>query len=177
MKSYYCFIPTSGVLRAQSKVFKVSVGISSRDQIKRQLVDLYSCDCGLFWRIWDDTTEFEIKCRMSQSPDARFLVGRGLKIVNVSVSKLYDAIISNTLDCLENPPHVNLNYFRLNATLSPRFFLDNVSKKKVSLRAYSPRKNLSLRPSKEDHIAAIGFGCLVILYWIGSLLEVWERSM
>lgn len=176
MKTNYCFIPIVGQLTAESKIFRVSVGISQRDQIKRQLIDCYSCDCGLFWRVWDDTTEFEIKCRMSQSPDSRFLVGRGLIVINVSVSQMYDAIINNTLDSLSNPPRVNLNYFRLNSTLSPRFFFLNQGGKKVLPRAYSTRKNLSPRPSSEDNIAALCFGLLVFLYWIGCLLEIWESK-
>lgn len=177
MKTYYCFIPKSGMLDAQSKVFKVAVGISQRDQVKRQLLDLYACDCDLFFRVWDDTTEFELKCRMSQSPDSRFLVGRGLKIVNVSISKLYQAIIDDTLDMLDNPANVNHNYFIMNAKLSSRFFFLNKSKNKVIPRAYSTRKNLSIRPSSEDHIAAIGFGLVCLLYWLGSLLELWESSL
>lgn len=177
MKTNYCFIPYVGQLSAESKIYRVSVGISQRDQVKRQLIDCYACDCNLFWRIWDDTTDFEIKCRMSQSPDARFLVGRGLIVVNVSVSQLYDAIINNTLDSLSNPPRVNLNFFRLNATLSPRFFFLNQGNKKVLPRAYSTRKNLSQRPSSEDHIAALCFGILVLLYWLAACVESLERAI
>ena len=165
MKTYYCFIPTNGMLDAQSKVFKVAVGISNRDQVKRQLVDLYASDCNLFFRVWDDTTEFELKCRMSQSPDASFLFGRGLKVIHVSVSML------------DNPAYVNQNYFKLNAMLSPHFFFVNNPNKKVILRAYSKRKNLSVRPTREDHIAAIGFALIFLLYWLGSLLELWEASL
>lgn len=176
MKTNYCFIPIVGQLTAESKIFRVSVGISQRDQIKRQLIDCYSCDCGLFWRVWDDTTEFEIKCRMNQSPDSKFLVGRGLIVINVSVSQMYDAIINNSLDSLSNPPRVNLNYFRLNATLSPRFFFINQGRKKVLPRAYSTSKNLSPRPSSEDHIAALCFGLLVLLYWLAAYVESLERS-
>lgn len=177
MKTNYCFIPCVGQLSADSKIYRVSVGISQRDQIKRQLIDCYSCDCGLFWRVWDDTTEFEIRCRMSQSPDVKSLVGRGLCVVNVSVSKMYDAIINNTIDSLSNPPHVNLNFFRLNSTLSPHFFFNNKSNKKVTLRAYSTRKNLSSRPSSEDNIAALCFGLLVLLYCLAACVESLERSI
>ena len=177
MKTNYCFIPYCGKLDARSKIFRVSVGISERDQIKRQLVDLYACDCGYFWRVWDDTTEFEIKCRMSQSPDSRFLLGRGLQVVNVSVSKLYQTIIDGTFMMLENPAYVNQNYFRLNAKLSPHFFFFNSNKEKKTSRAYSTRKNLSVRPSREDHIAAVGFALIAGLYWLASILEVWENTL
>lgn len=177
MKTYYCFIPTNGMLDAQSKVFKVAVGISNRDQVKRQLVDLYACDCNLFFRVWDDTTEFELKCRMSQSPDASFLFGRGLKVIHVSIYQLYQAIIDGSVSMLDNPAYVNQNYFKLNAMLSPHFFFVNNPNKKVIPRAYSKRKNLSVRPTRDDHIAAIGFALIFLLYWLGSLLELWEASL
>lgn len=177
MKKNYCFIPIVGKLTAESKIFRVSVGISDRDQTKRQLLDLYACDCGFFWRVWDDTTEFEIKCRMSQSPDAKFLFSRGLKVVNVNVAKMYQSVIDGTVDTLDNPPFFYTNFFKLQCSLSPAFFFTNKSKKKVTPRAYSTRKNLSSRPSSDDHIAAVGFALLVCLYWLGSLLEVWECSL
>lgn len=177
MKTYYCFIPTTGKLDAQSKVFKVAVGISNRDQVKRQLVDLYACDCNLFFRVWDDTTEFELKCRMSQSPDASFLFGRGLKVIHVSICQLYKAIIDGSVSMLDNPAYVNQNYFKLNAMLSPHFFFVNNPNNKVIPRAYSKRKNLSVRPSTDDICAAIGFLVIVFLYCLGCFICQWENYL
>lgn len=177
MKSYYCFIPYTGKLDAQSKIFRVSVGISEREQVKRQLIDLFACDCGYYWRIWDDTTDYEIKCRIAIKPADRDFISMGFTIVGVSVSVLYQAIVDGTFMSLDNPDYVNRNIFKLNATLSTRFFFQHNNQKKTTSRAYSKCKNLSDRCCSEGMSSAIKISFIVFLYWLGSLLEIWERTM
>lgn len=177
MKTYYCFIPYTGKLDAQSKIFRVSVGISEREQIKRQLVDLFACDCGFYWRVWDDTTDYEIKCRTAIKPADKAFMSAGFTLVGVTVSVLYRAIIDGTYMSLDNPDYVNRNIFRLNATLSSRFFFQHNQYKKTISRAYSKCKNLSDRYCSESKRVVIKISLIVLLYWIGSLFEVWERTM
>lgn len=177
MKSYYCFVPQVGKLTPESKVFKVAVGISERDQVKLKLVSLYAADTNLFFRIWDSTTDFELDCRFDPMVEGRFLIGRGFKIVSVSISKLYDAIINGYVDSLDFSPNETRNYFRMSSTLSSRFFFKNQASQNKKNVPTHPRKNLSDEQLSDGLRASIGFALLIVLYWIGCLVRAWENSM
>ena len=177
MVHYYCFIPVTGLLSPNQKIFKVSVGGSKRDEEKARLVELYAKDANLYFHLWTDDAENEITSRMMLSPDASFSVGRGLKVVYCSISSLLKSIIDDTLFSLDDAPHVFNNYFKLNCLLSPKFYFQNTMKKIKKSVPPSTRKNLRVRPSTDDICAAISFGAILILYWLACLLRQWENSI
>lgn len=176
MKSYYCFVPSEGKLTPESKVFKVAVGVSERDQIKLRLVSLYAVDADLFFRIWDSSTDFELDCMTDDRFRDLLLVGRGFKVVVVSISQLYRAIVDGSVDSLDNPPHVAKNFFLMSSTLSPRFYFKNKISKLKRGCAPLTRKNLSGGDVPSVLNALIGFIILVILYWVGALVEAIEKG-
>lgn len=177
MKSYYCYVPKKGLLSPSDKVFKVSVGISEREQVKKTLVDCFACDCDLFFRIWDSTTDYELSMRVDPAFRTKFSVGLGFRVVHVSVSKLYDAIINGYVDTLEDAPNVAKNFFLLHSKLSPNFFFSNSSNpRKKSVPPFS-RKNLSDGDVSEGLKASVGFVILFFLYWLGCLVRQLENAM
>lgn len=177
MKRYYCLIPTTGKITAAVKVFRVSVGATAKDGAQV----LFSADWakrqGFYFHVWDDQANKEVNSRLIQRQSNSFSLGRGCKVVYVSISTLSQAIVAGTVHALEDDPKVTRNYFRMASTLCPSFFFQNVGAKIASSLPPFPRKNLSVRPSTDDYCAAIGFAALLFLYWLGCLLLQWEKAV
>lgn len=177
MKRYYCLIPTTGKITAATKVFRVSVGATAKDGAQV----LFSADWarrqGFYFHVWDDLANKEIDSRIIQRQSDSFLLGRGCKVVYVSISTLYQAIVAGTVHTLDDDPKVTRNYFKLASTLSPSFFFQNVGAKMAKSLPPFPRKNLRFGPSTDDYCAAIGFAALLFLYWLGCLLIQWEKAV
>lgn len=175
MVHYYCFIENPCNLQAGSRVFKVEVGDTHRDQVKRVLVDCYSTDTNAFFRLWDADTDFFLSHAVTTKPVDLLAQNFGLSVVLTDIQTLYRNIVSGTLDSLSNPPRVAHNAFRMMSILSPSFFLKNFSARRAPHVPPVPRKNLSVRPTREDSIAAIGFALMALLYWLGSLVGCLEK--
>lgn len=175
MVHYYCFIEDSCNLQAGSRVFKVKVGDSQRDQVKRVLVDCYATDTNAFFRLWDADTDYFLANQLHTKPRDHAGMSSGLYVIVTDIRTLYRNIVSGTLNTISNPTLVARNAFRMMSILSPSFFLENLSARRATHVPPVARKNLSVRPSREDHIAAIGFALMALLYWLGSLVGCWER--
>lgn len=177
MKRYYCFVPTTGKITAATKIFRVAVGSSTKDSVRVLMTEDYAKRHGLYFHLWNDDANREIDSRLIQRPTDSFSVGRGCRVVYVSIESLCQAIVAGRLYALDDDPVYARNYFRMASTLCPSFFFQNACKKiKKSLPPF-PRKNLSVRPSTDDYCAAIGFAALIVLYWLGCLLLQWEKAV
>ena len=175
MVHYYCFIEDASCIQPDTKIFKVKIGKSDRDQIKRQLLDCYACDTGAFFRVWDADTDFFLSHGTTTKPADLHTQNFGLSVVVVDIHTLYRNIINGTLSSLVNPPHVTRNAFRMMSILSPSFFVKNRPQGKKPSVPPVKRQNLSVRPTREDTIAAVGFALMAILYWLGSLVGCLEK--
>lgn len=177
MVHFYCFIEDPCNLQAGSRVFKVKVGDSQRDQIKRVLVDCYSTDTNAFFRLWDADTDFYLHNLTHIMPRDHAGMSSGLIVIVTDIRTLYRNIVSGTLDSISNPTNVARNAFRMMSFLSPSFFLKNFSARRATHVPPVKRQNLSVRPCREDSIAAIGFALMALLYWLGSLVGCWENAV
>ena len=177
MKRYYCLIPTTGKITAAIKVFRVSVGATAKDGAQVLFAADWAKRQGIYFHVWDDKANKEIDSRLIQRQSDYFSIGRGCKVVYVSISSLVQAIVAGTLHSLEDDPKATRNYFRMASTLSPSFFFRNIGAKVTKSLPPFPRKNLSVRPSTDDICAAIGFAALLFLYWLGCLLIQWEKAV
>ena len=177
MVHFYCFIENPCNLQAGSRVFKVKVGDSQKDQVKRVLVDCYATDTNAFFRLWDADTDYFLAHQTHTAPRDHTCVSSGLIVIVADIRTLYRNIVSGTLDSISNPPQVTRNLFRMMSILSPSFFLENISARRATHVPPVARKNLSVRPCREDNIAAIGFALMALLYWLGSLIGCWERAV
>ena len=177
MVHYYCFIENPCNLQAGSRVFKIKVGDGQRDQVKRVLVDCYATDTNAFFRLWDTDTDYFLASQLHTKP--RDPAGRnsGLCVIVTDIRTLYRNIISGTLDTVSNPTQVARNAFRMMSILSPSFFFKNPTARRATHVPAVPRKNLSVRPCREDNIAAVGFALMALLYWLGSLVGCWENAV
>ena len=175
MIHYYCFIEDPHNLRVGSRVFKVKVGDSQKDQIKRALVDCYATDTNAFFRLWDDDTDYFLSHQTHTAPRDQMNLNSGLVVIVTDIRTLYRNILDGTLNSLSNPPQVARNLFKMMSILSPSFFLKNLSARMATSVPPVKRQNLSSRPCREDTIAAIGFALMALLYWLGSLVGCWER--
>lgn len=177
MIHYYCFVPTEGKITAATKIFRVAVGSSKEDATRVMIMESYAKRHGLYFHLWDDHANHEIDSRLIQRPTNAFSVGRGCRVVYVSIKSLRQAIIEGRVYALDDDPEYARNYFRMASTLCPSFFFQNIGKKIKSALPPFPRKNLSVRPSTEDISAAIGFAALLFLYWLGCMLLQWEKAV
>lgn len=177
MKRYYCFVPTEGKITAATKVFRVAVGSSKEDEVCVLRMAGYARSHGLYFHLWNDHANHEIDSRLIQRPTDAFSVGRGCRVVYVSIKSLRDAIVEGRLYALEDDPKYARNYFRMASTLCPSFFFRNTCKKIKSSLPPFPRKNLRVRPTTDDYCAAIAFAAILFLYWLGCLLLQWEKAV
>lgn len=175
MIHYYCFVEKGGQLTPESKVFKVAVGDSQRDQVKKTLVDCFATDTGAFFRIWDSTTDYHLSQMTTHRPADLLTQNFGLNVVKTDIRTLYRNIVNGSLETIQNPPHVLRNAFKLKAILSPTFFVNKIGRRAKTVLPAGKRQNLSVRPTREDTIAAIGFAIMALLYWLGSLVGCLER--
>lgn len=175
MVHYYCFIEDASNIQPDTKIFKVKIGMSDRDQIKRQLLDCFACDTGGFFRIWDADTDYFLSHVATRKPSDLLAQNFGLSVVVTDIHTLYRNIINGTLSSLINPPHVARNAFRLLSILSPSFFMQNRPQAIKPSVPPAKRLNLSVRPTREDSIAAVGFALMAILFWLGSLVCELEK--
>lgn len=175
MVHFYCFIESGEQVNADTKVFKVAVGDNQRDQVKKALVDCYANDTNAFFRIWDDATDFHLSQMMRFEPADNVCSMVGLNMIKTDIQTLYRKIVDGSLASLENPSYVSHNAFRMLSVLSPTFFIRNSCRKAGSPVPAGTRKNLSVRPTQEDYVAAVGFALIALLYWLGSLVGCIEK--
>ena len=175
MVHFYCFIEKPCNLQAGSRVFKVKVGDSHRDQVKRVLVDCFSTDTNAFFRLWDADTDYFLANQLHTLPRDHAGMSSGLNVIVTDIQTLYRNIVSGTLDSLSNPPCVTRNAFRMLSILSPSFFMRNHTARRAPHVPPVKRQNLSVRPTREDSMAAIGFALMALLYWLGSLVGCLEK--
>lgn len=177
MVKYYCFFKDCGQFRPDSIVFKVKVGTTHRDQVKRSLLENYSQDCGYFFRPFDDVTHSELILRCGGSMRGSSGVDVLYSTVVISVAELYKSIIDGTLDYIKPDSVYNRNRFRLLSILCPAYLSSKSSSNCNTSRQPQIRKNLSPEGEWVLFNAAFGMLASIILFLLGALLEGLERSM
>lgn len=177
MVHFYCFIESSSCIQPGTRIFRVKVGDGQKDQIKKTLVDCYATDTNAFFRLWDADTDYWLAQNHSIKAADLAAPNFGLNVVQTDIRTLYRNIVSGTLYSIKNPNHVTRNAFRMMSLLSPSFFFKNPTARRAPSVPPVARKNLSVRPCREDNIAAIGFALMALLYWIGSLIGCWENAV
>jgi hypothetical protein len=177
MVKYYCFFKDCGQFCPGSIVFKVKVGSSHRDQVKRSLIENFAQDCGYFFRPWDDVTHSELILRCDGSYRGSSGVDVLYSTVVMSVSGLYQSIIDGTLDQIKPSSNYILNRFRLLSILCPAFISSKSSSNCNTSRQPQRRKNLSPQGEWVLFNAIFGMLACVVLFLLGAILEGLERSL
>ena len=177
MVKYYCFFKDCGQFSPNSIVFKVKVGTTHRDHVKRSLLENFSQDCGYYFRPWDDVTHSELILRCGGSMRGSNGVDVLYSTVVVSVAELYKSIIDGTLDYIKGDSVYNRIRFRLLSILCPAFLSSKSSFHCNTSRQPYQRKNLSPESEWVLFNAAFGMLACVVLFLLGAILEGLERSM
>lgn len=177
MKTFFCFIENFDSMSRESKIFKVAVGSDWKSQSKRQLIDLFACDNGHLWRVWDEDTDNLIRSKLNGRCKISDSVVLGLQVVWVDVQILYRAIIDGNTQSLVNPPHVVRNFMRLFSLMSPEFY-STLHQSKVIHRAIPhSRKNLSLSGGGKTFDVGLAYGIMIFLFLLGAFIEGLERNL
>lgn len=177
MVNYYCFMLSAVNFRRDTKIFRVKVGQSKRDQAKKELVDLYSCDCGCYFRLWDEDTAAELDFKAKTIGLSSFLDVNRLQIIHLSISELYIHIIDGDLDMLQNPPRVVRNFCNLFNRLYSTSIPAAYNLKKSKTRAYLKSKNLSKDETYSLTDCALAYAAIVLLFLLAGYLQGLENSL
>ena len=177
MVKYYCFFKDCGRFSPGSIVFRVKVGISHRDQVKRSLLENFAQDCGYYFRPWDDITQSELILRSSGSWQGSSGVDVLYSTVVVSVAELYKSIINGTLDYIKPDSVYNRIRFHLLSILCPAYLSSKSSSHCNTSRQPYQRKNLSPESEWVLFNAAFGMLACVVLFLLGAFLEGLERTL
>ena len=177
MVKYYCFFKECEQFSPNSIVFKVKVGSTHRDQVKRSLLENFAQDCKYYFRPWDDVTHSELILRCGGSMQGSSGVDVLYSTVVVSVAGLYKHIIDGSLDYIKPDSVYNRNKFRLLSILYPAFLSSKSSSHCNTSRQPQIRKNLSPEGEWVLFNAAFGMLACVVLFLLGAILEGLERSL
>ena len=177
MKTYFCFIENFDSMTRDSKIFKVAVGSDWKSQSKRQLIDLFACDNGHLWRVWDEDTDRLINEKLNGRCEISNSVVLGLQVVWVDVQVLYRAIIDGDTQSLINPPHVVRNFMRLFSLMSPKFY--STLHHSIVIHRASPRSRKYLSQSRGGNSINVGmaYGIMIFLFLLGAFIEGLERNL
>lgn len=176
MVRYYCYFEIQGQIRPDSKVFKVKVGSSRRDQTKRALLENYAADCGYYFRPWDEITESELIFRSSNLFSACGQVGRNFKIILLDVQSLYRHIINGDLHTVQQSSNYLKNLFRSKTIMYPFQIRSKKTNPEKTICEILPRKYLSRRQESIETSAIVGLVATLALFLIGAILEGLEKS-
>lgn len=176
MVRYYCYFEIKGQIRPDSKVFKVKVGSSRRDQTKRALLENYAADCGFYFRPWDEITESELIFRSSNLFSACGQVGRNFKIILLDVQSLYRHIINGDLHTVQQTSNYLKNLFRSKTIMYPFQIRSKKTNPEKTICEILPRKYLSRHHESIAMSAIVGLVATLGLFLLGALLEGIERG-
>lgn len=177
MVHYYCFIQTQGDLSPESRVFKVKVGDSFREQAKSSLIENFASDLGWYYHVWDSTTDDRLIQATNRYRNQVRLTAFVFDTIVISVSALYKHLQDNTLDSVQPSKNYLKNRERSIAITNPTASYLQKQPKNAT-RAYTlTRKNLSHGYDSEFYKAVAGFTCIAFLFILGALLETLERTL
>lgn len=175
MVHYYCFCENIDTLGVGSRVFKVRVGESQRDLIKKFFVDSYAVRNGCFFRLWDSDTEAVLRSAQGSGVKPCGLSPFLFDVIQVSICDLSYAIMQGDLNSLRNSDSYFSALFRDSSVLSPTFRAMYLRLPSISSALTSMSKNLSPRERREVTNAVV-CSCLVFaLFLLGSCLEGMEH--
>lgn len=176
MVHYFCFIQTQGDLSPESRVFKVKVGDSFREQAKSSLIENFASDLGWYYHIWDSTTDDRLIQATCRYRNLVRLTAFAFDTIVISVSALYKHLQDNTLDSVQPSKNYIKNRDQSIAITNPIVSYLQKQPKNES-RAYPlTRKNLSHSYDSDFYKAVAGFTCIAFLFILGALLETLERT-
>ena len=176
MVHYFCFIQSQGELHPDSRVFKVKVGESFRDQTKSSLIENFAADLGWYYHEWDKTTDD----RLIQATCGNLVqlnrTGYVFNTIEITINALYRHLQDNTLDSVQPSTNYIKNQLKSSAILFPAFQTTK-NNPIFETRAYlAKRKNLSFGDDSDFYKAVAGFTCIAFLFILGALLETLERT-
>lgn len=171
MKSYYCFIRESGLPRPDCFIYHVAVGTSDRDQAKLKLVQEYTKDCGLYFKLWSTQVDVSLDFATAKFPPVKGRWSRPFLHARVSISQLYRMIIDDTF--IEYEASMKDHLWPV---YHPSTILREVDRYQNNLSCItkcptSPRKNLSLDRLTDGVRAAICLGFILGLFLLDAFIS------
>lgn len=171
MKRKYCYVSHCGDIKAGEKVFRIFIGDSPREQVKKNLIDQYACSHGAYFRLWDGDTDFELMLRSRSNAADSNCRPFGFDWIDIEVKDFYDHLISGSLDMVELPSYVVKNMFRISSILSPSFYFNHSREARIRPARTVPRKYLSENSHVDNYGIAAAVGLILALFTFVAWLD------
>lgn len=181
MRRKYCLVRNPEAFSPETVVFCLWVGTSSREQTYLALVESYCMDLGWFLRPWDEDTNFWLisKCKPIR-PSSKF-PQLWQRMAQMSMRSFYKILMEQNLDQYESTLKYPPRFITTISTIDEAFFwslrseIQNGIKKASSSRSAEralsvARKYLSNAEDREKLFGVVGFGLLLLVLYVYSIL-------
>lgn len=122
MKSKYIFIPCYNKFSPDSIIYVVWAGASRRDKIKLSLMELYCNDVGLYFKKYSLNVGKSLHLLGDSLFPGRKFSSCYLRLVHVSISDIYEAVIDNDFSRWESNKSIKKGHSLLLSYLDSSFF-------------------------------------------------------
>lgn len=175
MKTYYYYLRDLDSLDANQVIYKVSVGQSQREQIKKALLENYALDTNGFFRLVDVDSDYFLEEKAAQIFHNRKYGILLFRSATISISDIYEHIIDDTLNFFESNLAEPSAKRRLLCSLFPDFRPISFAPAKEKSCQPVQRKNLSNGQAYETISACFGLAIVSALVLFGMVLDSLER--
>lgn len=161
MKQKFVLLRNPEVFSPNEAVFCLWVGSSKRDQIRKSLVENFAFDMGYIFRVWDETTDFELITLSMRFFEGSELPLSRLHRVDMSICEFYTRLKHSNIEAIAMEARQPKGIRQLQVMFDANF----VSRKSREARSRQcqsvTRKNLKSESLPSWQNAAISF-CLII---------------
>lgn len=171
MVHYWYFFRELNRPSAESVVYYIKVGESSKQQTKHALVREFCKDCGLY---------FEPICRVSDNairqlenslfPGSNWFA-RKLRRLTISIDELYELIVDDSFVSFEKSLAENKGYSYFRSMVDPSFFFAQNKLKKINTPASPVRKYLKCGKGASVNSFLINSVAILIVWLITAYFE------
>lgn len=166
MKSIYYFCTDAEKFTCETVVFRVFIGTSKREQIRKSLLESYCADCGYFFRQRDDDSDFWLKTLSRDlRPDSN-APELYVKSASINVCTLYRLIIDGELSAYSAKVCHTIGRHKILNLCDAKYFAEHIGSVSPTSAFSLRRKYLShgmMRESDKAVFAIVGVLLLFIL--------------
>lgn len=171
MKSIYYFCKDAEKFTCETVVFRVFIGTSKREQIRKSLLECYCADCGYFFRQRDEDSDFWLK-KLSQDlrPDSK-APELYVKSASINVCTLYRLIIDGELSAYSAKICHTIGRHKILNLCDAKYFAEHIFSAKPSPRPELKRKYLSRRVLRESDKAIFAIVGIILLFVLDAIVS------
>lgn len=171
MKQKYALVRSVTKFNTDTVIFHLFVGSSSRDQIRKALIERFCDDMGFFFRIEDEDTSNLLEQRAHElRPESRFPL-LWVKSASMGIERFYRELRDSNIECIEQRTMDEKGHQDLLHVLDAEYYFKKSRKTTNPSANQSQRKNLSQREKDERDLSIAMAVCLVALFILDIIVS------